>query len=92
MPIIQLMRTTPIQRTQILFNAQNTTRANDNTMTIFTSAEGAAGSKVSIFKSALLSALTVKQDRSLAVANEPTLVEGLESDWDQVNGSLGKHS
>ena len=60
--------------TQILFNAQSTTRANDNTMTIFTSAEGAAGSKVSIFKSALLSALTVKQDRSLA-GNDTTLVE-----------------
>ena len=53
-------------RTQILFNAQSTTRANDNTMTIFTSAEGAAGSKVSIFKSALLSALTVKQDQVIA--------------------------
>ena len=52
--------------TQILFNAQDTTRANDNTMTIFTSAEGATGSKVSIYKSALLSALTVKMDRSLA--------------------------
>jgi len=52
--------------TQILFNAQNTTRLNDNTMTIFTSADGAAGSKVSVYKSALLSALTVKQDRSLA--------------------------
>ena len=63
--------------TQILFNAQSTTRANDNTMTIFTSAEGAAGSKVSIFKSALLSALTVKQDRSLA-GNDTTLMEGLE--------------
>ena len=51
---------------QLLFNAQNTTRSNDNTMTIYTSADGAAGSKVSVFKSALLSALTVNQDRSLA--------------------------
>ena len=51
---------------ELLFNAQNTTRLNDNTMTIYTSADGAAGSKVSVFKSALLSALTVKQDRSLA--------------------------
>jgi len=72
--------------TQILFNAQNTTRTNDNTMTIFTSAEGAAGSKVSIFKSALLSALTVKQDRSLA--GNDTTSNGADgtSDWDTVSG------
>jgi len=52
--------------TQILFKAQYTSRSNDNTMTIHTSADGAAGSKVSIFKSALLSALTLKTDGSLA--------------------------
>jgi flagellin len=71
--------------TQILFNAQGTTRSNDNTMTIFTSAEGAAGSKVSIFKSALLSALTVKQDRSLA--GDDTTSNGAigTSDWDTVS-------
>ena len=45
---------------QLLFNAQNTTRLNDNTMTIYTSADG-AGSQVSVYKSALLSALTVNQ-------------------------------
>ena len=67
--------------TQILFNAQNTTRSNDNTMTIFTSAEGAAGSKVSIFKSALLSALTVKMDRSLAGSD----IEA-NSGWNAVSG------
>jgi flagellin len=55
-----------VNSSQLLFNAQSTTRSNDNTMTIFTSADGAAGSKVSVYKSALLSALTVKQDRSLA--------------------------
>jgi len=52
--------------TQILFNAENTNRSNDNTLTIFTSTEGSAGSKVSVFKSALLSALTLKTDKSLA--------------------------
>jgi len=67
--------------TQILFNAQNTTRANDNTMTIFTSAEGATGSKVSIYKSALLSALTVKMDRSLAGSDIET-----NSGWNAVSG------
>jgi len=70
--------------TQILFNAQNTTRLNDNTMTIFTSAEGAAGSKVSVYKSALLSALTVKQDRSLAGDGDTSDGAIGTSDWNFV--------
>ena len=69
---------------QILFNAQNTTRSNDNTMTIYTSADGAAGSQVSVYKSALLSALTVKQDRSLA-GNDTDGAIGT-SDWNFVTG------
>ncbi|MEL0099414.1 MAG: flagellin, partial [Opitutae bacterium] len=55
-----------ILATQILFNAQDTTRSNDNTMTIYTSADGAAGSKVSIYKSSLLSALTLGTNKALA--------------------------
>ena len=35
-------------------------------MTIYTSSEGSGGSKVSVHKSLLLSALTVKMDKSLA--------------------------
>jgi len=67
---------------QLLFNAQNTTRLNDNTMTIYTSADGAAGSQVSVYKSALLSALTVNQDRSLAgTSNIAT------AGWGNVTGS-----
>jgi len=70
-----------VKTDELLFNAQNTTRSNDNTMTIYTSADGAAGSKVSVFKSALLSALTVKQDRSLA----GTVTDGSGvSDWSTV--------
>ena len=38
----------------------------DHTITIYTSAAGSAGSKVSVHKSLLLSALTVKMDKSLA--------------------------
>ena len=68
-----------VSATEILFNAQNTTRLNDNTMTIYTSADGAAGSQVSVYKSALLSALTVKQDRSLAGAGALGT-----SDWNTV--------
>ena len=37
----------------------------DNTMTIYTSAEGSEGSKVSVYKSLLLSALTVGQNLSI---------------------------
>lgn len=67
---------------ELLFNAQNTTRSNDNTMTIYTSADGAAGSKVSVFKSALLSALTVNQDRALAGTD--TIAN---AGWSNVTGS-----
>jgi len=66
---------------QILFNAQDTTRDNDNTIDIYTSGEGSSGSKVSIHKAALLSALTVKGDKSLA----GTVTDGSGvSEWDTV--------
>ena len=55
-----------VTSTQILFSAENTTRSNDNTLTIFTSTEGSGGSKVSVFKSSLLSALTLKTNKDLA--------------------------
>ena len=47
------------------FNAQNASRSLDNTLTIYTSAEGSEGSKISVYKSQLLSALTVGQDKSI---------------------------
>jgi len=47
------------------FNAQNQEFDEDNTLDIFTSGEGATGSKVSVNKSLLLSALTVKQNLSI---------------------------
>jgi flagellin len=43
------------------FNAATNYTATDNTISIFTSSEGSSGPKVSIHKSLLLSALTVKQ-------------------------------
>ena len=52
--------------TEILFGAENTSRSMDNSLTIFTSTEGSAGSKVSVYKSSLLSALTLKTDKTLA--------------------------
>ena len=47
------------------FNAQVPDRSLDNTLTIYTSAEGSEGSKVSVYKSQLLSALTVGQDKTI---------------------------
>ena len=43
---------------QVVFGAASQDADKDNTMTIYTSAEGSAGSKVSLHRSALLSALT----------------------------------
>ena len=51
---------------QAYFNAKDTNRELDNTIDIYTSGQGSSGSKVSIHKAVLLSALTVKSDRTLA--------------------------
>jgi flagellin len=48
-----------------VFKAQNQVRTEDNTLTIYTSAEGSEGSKISVYKSLLLSALTVGQGLSI---------------------------
>ena len=53
-----------IEVTEALFNGKDTLRTRDNTMTIFTSTEGSGGSKVSVFKGSLLSALTIGQNKS----------------------------
>jgi len=55
-----------VTTTEILFDAENTTRSMDNTIDIFTSGQGSSGSKVSIHKAALLSALTLQTDKTLA--------------------------
>jgi flagellin len=51
--------------TEVQFNGKDTLRSLDNTLTIFTSTEGSGGSKVSVFKSSLLSALTLGGDKSI---------------------------
>ena len=58
--------TTEKGATEALFNAADQSLNVDHTITIYTSAAGSAGSKVSVHKSLLLSALTVKMDKSLA--------------------------
>ena len=50
---------------EAVFDAQDQDRSQDNTLTIYTSAEGSEGSKVSVYKALLLSALTVGQDKSI---------------------------
>jgi len=47
-----------------VFGAENQDALYDHTLDIYTSSEGSEGTKVSIHKSLLLSALTLKQDRS----------------------------
>jgi len=44
---------------EAIFNAQNQSLSHDNTLVIYTSGDGSSGSKVSVNKSLLLSALTV---------------------------------
>jgi flagellin len=51
--------------TEVQFNGKDTSRSLDNTLTIFTSTEGSGGSKVSVYKSSLLSALTLGGDKSI---------------------------
>jgi len=54
---------------EALFGADEQLSTQDNTLSIFTSADGAAGSKVSVHKSLLLSALTMRMDKELANAD-----------------------
>ena len=72
-----------VTTTEILFDAEDTTRSMDNTIEIFTSGQGSSGSKVSIHKAALQSALTLHTTKTLAgsvadptVANWSTVVAG----------------
>ena len=55
-----------VTTTEILFDAEDTSRSMDNTLTIFTSTEGSTGSRVSIFKAGLQSALTLHTTKTLA--------------------------
>ena len=50
---------------EAIFNAQNQALSMDNTINIFTSGSGANGSKVSVHKSLLLSALTLSRGLSI---------------------------
>jgi len=68
--------------TQAVFGGKDQDAALDNTLTIYTSAEGAAGSKVSLHKSVLLSALTFSTAGTMASAafNTASNVTGNEDE------------
>ena len=51
-----------------VFDAEAQDLGLDNSMTVYTSSEGSAGSKVSVHRLLLLSALTVKQDQDIGYA------------------------
>jgi flagellin len=51
-----------------VFNAEEQDLELDNSMTVYTSSEGSAGSKVSVHRLLLLSALTVSQDQKIGYA------------------------
>ena len=53
-----------------IFNAENQILDQDHSLTVYTSSEGSTGSKVSLHKLLLLSALTVHQDGSIGYAWE----------------------
>ena len=50
---------------EAIFNADKQSLSMDNSMTIYTSSEGSAGSRVSVHRLLLLSALTVRQNLSI---------------------------
>jgi flagellin len=58
--------TAPTGEGEALFGGANQSAQRDNTISIFTSSEGSDGPKVSIHKSLLLSALTIRMDRKIA--------------------------
>jgi flagellin len=72
---------------EAVFGADTQKDFQDNTISIFTSADGAAGSKVSIHKSLLLSSLTISKDLKLASAASGTA--GLYSTAKNQSSSAG---
>ena len=76
-----------VTTTEILFDAEDTTRSMDNTLTIFTSTEGSAGSRVSIFKSGLQSALTLHTTKT----NAGSVADDTVAAWSTVVANQGNN-
>ena len=57
--------TSAVTTTETIFNAGSQNLSRDNSLTIYTSSEGSGGSKVSVHRLLLLSALTVNQNTNI---------------------------
>ena len=83
---------------QAVFGGESDYSTTDNTLTIYTSAEGAAGSKVSIHKSVLLSALTFNTrvdsdgDRDSVAFNAATNGTGNGEETEPFNATFATQS
>jgi flagellin len=66
--------------TEATFEAQNQELDKDNTLTIYTSGDGSSGSKVSVHKALLLSALTI--GKALSIGNTWTDADNTSSSTD----------
>ena len=70
---------------EAIFGAQNQNPVVDNTIDIFTSSEGSDGSKVSIHRSAFLSALIVSNDSNKKIAHDYFVFTDDVTPWETLN-------
>ena len=81
---------------EAIFGAQNQNPVVDNTIDIFTSSEGSDGSKVSIHRSAFLSALIVSNDSNKKIANDYFVATNDVNPWETIKDAQeivgGPHS
>jgi flagellin len=81
---------------EAIFGAQNQNPVVDNTIDIFTSSEGSNGSKVSIHRSAFLSALIVSNDSNKKIANDYFVATNDVNPWETIKDAqdvvAGPHS
>lgn len=81
---------------EAIFGAQNQNPVVDNTIDIFTSSEGSDGSKVSIHRSAFLSALIVSNDSNKKIAHDYFVATNDVNPWvtikDAQEVTAGTHS
>ena len=84
--------TTEKSAVEALFGADTQSSGSDNTLAIYTDSNGASGSKVSVHKSLLLSALTLRMDKTLANGRmSDGSIAGVNQSWSTVNNA-GKTS
>jgi flagellin len=81
---------------EAIFGAQNQNPVVDNTIDIFTSSEGSDGSKVSIHRSAFLSALIVSNDSNKKIAHDYFVATNDVNPWETIKDAqevtAGTHS